>query len=248
MSENTRLRISTWNLERPKAASYKKNSIRIEKLREINADIFVLTETHAAITLNTYSSLASISDTKHGEGESYSSILSRWPILQQIPTHDPVYTVCAEIDTPDSPIIVYGTIITYANDGVSSGTAKRWEKHRLSIERHAADWLRIRKQFPDHLFCVAGDFNQSRDGSGWYEDKQSIKMLTAALSDAGIVCVTECDMRATGLLKTRASIDHICFSTSPSVRVTRLGAWEGTTPDGLRMSDHNGVVVDIEVV
>lgn len=243
------LRIATWNLERPKPNGHSKNLRRIEKIQEINADLWVLTETHSAIALDGYSCLASPGQPGyHSNGESFASIWSRWPIRQVIPTFDQYFTVCADVDSPAGPILVFGTIITYANDPGpdSKSKSRRWEEHRKSIASHAADWRRLQTEFPEHLFCVAGDFNQSRDGSGWYEDADSVKKLSLALNQSSLQCVTEVDMRANGLLRSRASVDHICLSQSLAKSVLTVGAWEGTTDDLCRMSDHNGVVIDVD--
>jgi hypothetical protein len=243
----TVMRIATWNLERPKQNGHSKNLRRIEKIREINADLWVLTETHSAIALDGYACMASPSQPGyHAEGESFAAIWSRWPIRRAVPTFDPYFAVCAEVDSPVGPMIVFGTIITYANDPGPNGKARRWEEHRKSIESHAADWRNLRDQFPNHLFCAAGDFNQSRDGSGWYEDAESLKKLSAALERSSLQCVTEIDMRAKGLLKSRASIDHICLSQSLAKQVFSVGAWEGTSQDGFKMSDHNGVLIEVD--
>ena len=177
-----KLRIATWNVERPKINGHSKNSRRIGKIREIDADLWVLTETSTAIVINGYASLAAESQPGyHLTGESFATIWSRWPIRRRVPTFDPNFAVCAEVDSPVGPMIVFGTIITYANDRGPNGKARRWEEHRKSIESHSDAWYRLHKEFPGHLFCVAGDFNQSRDGSGWYEDAESLNMLTLAL-------------------------------------------------------------------
>lgn len=242
------LRIATWNLERPRPNAHSRNSRRIERIREVDADIWVLTETSSVIALDGYVSLASESQPGyHSTGENFATIWSRWPIRRKLPTFEPFFTVCAEVESPAGPMVVFGSIITYANDKGPDGTARRWEEHRKSIESHGANWWRLRKEFTDHLFCVAGDFNQSRDGSGWYEDAESVKMLSAALDGSDLQCVTEGNMRASGHLKRRASIDHICLSKSLATQGVTVGAWEGTTVDGCRMSDHNGVVIDINV-
>lgn len=242
------MRIATWNLERPKTNGQAKNSRRIEKICEVDADLWVLTETSSAIALTGYESLASGREAGyHSEGENFATIWSRWPILRSLPTFDPSFTVCAEVKSPLGPMVVFGTIITYANDKGSSGAARRWEEHKKSIAAHADDWCRLRKKFPDHLFCVAGDFNQSRDGSGWYEDAEAVKMLSDALDRSALQCVTEVNMRTNGMLLSRSSIDHICLSKSLASQVVSVGAWEGTTADGHRMSDHNGIVININV-
>ena len=91
------------------------------------------------------------------DGENFTTLWSRWPILQALPTFNPALAVCAEIASPAGPLIVFGTIITYANDPGPLKTARRWEEHRKSIDAHAADWQALRQRFPDHHFCVAGD-------------------------------------------------------------------------------------------
>lgn len=241
----TAIRIATWNLERPKQNGHSKNLRRIEKIHEINADLWVLTETHSAIALDGYACLATSSQPGyHTDGESFAAIWSRWPIRRAIPTFDPYFSVCAEVDSPAGPMLIFGTIITYANNPGPGGKARRWEEHRKSIAAHAADWRRLREEFPNHLLCVAGDFNQSRDGSGWYEDADSVAKLSLALDRSSLKCVTELDMRANGL--SRATIDHICLSQPLASGVRTIGAWEGKAPDDCKMSDHNGVFIDVD--
>lgn len=91
--------------------------------------------------------------------------------------------------------------------------------------------------------CIAGDLNQSRDHSGWYEEKQSVEMLSAALRDLSLVCVTEENFQEKGL--SRSTVDHICLSESLVPYKVSVKPWEGTTPTGEKMSDHNGVFVDL---
>lgn len=240
------LRIATWNLERPSLRGHTRNPRLLSRLLATDADLWVLTETNRAIALDGYAALASPSVAGyHRDGENFTTLWSRWPILQALPTFNPALAVCAEIASPAGPLIVFGTIITYANDPGPLKTARRGEEHRKSIDAHAADWQALRQRFPDHHFCVAGDFNQSRDGSGWYADAESVDKLSAALRQSALHCVTDTDMRAAGLLHSRASVDHICLSEPLAARVSHLGAWEGRDHDGLRMSDHNGVVIDI---
>ncbi|MBD1821071.1 endonuclease/exonuclease/phosphatase family protein [Cyanobacteria bacterium FACHB-DQ100] len=242
MTSSIRFRIATWNLERPRQNGWIKNQRRLDRIREIDADIWVLTETNAAIDLNPdYKCIASESYEGHKPGENLTTLWSRWKILRSIPTFNSTCAVCAEIESPFGLVIIYGTVITWANDKGIHGTSKRWEEHRRSIQQHHEDWLRIQKQYPSHLMCIAGDFNQSRDKSGWYEEKQSVEMLSAALHDLSLVCVTE--QKFQGL--SRSTIDHICLSECLVPYKMSVNAWEGETPERGRMSDHNGVFVDL---
>jgi hypothetical protein len=73
-------------------------------------------------------------------------------------------------------------------------------------------------------------------------------MLSDALKAAGLVCVTEEDFVATGKLKTKSSVDHICLDSRLADQVKFVGAWEaGCLKDGTRLTDHNGVYVDVEL-
>ena len=92
--------------------------------------------------------------------------------------------------------------------------------------------------------CIAGDFNQNRDCSGWYEEKQSVEMLSEAFRDLSLVCVTEENFQEKGL--SRSTVDHICLSKSLVPYMLEVGAWEGENSDGRKMSDHNGVFVDLQ--
>jgi len=135
--------------------------------------------------------------------------------------------------------------ITYANDRGPKNISKRWVEHRKSILKHSENWQRIRTDYPDRHFVVGGDFNQSRDGSGWYEDAESVQLLTDALQKSSLTCVTDLDVRKEGMLESRASIDHICLSEGLEAD---FSVWEGSTSDNLRMSDHNGVLIDLRTI
>jgi endonuclease/exonuclease/phosphatase family metal-dependent hydrolase len=241
LNPSTHFRIATWNLERPKQNGWTKNQRRLNKIHEINADVWVLTETSQAIDL--WSDYEPVESCAHNDSENLSTIWSRWKVLRILPTFDSTWAVCAEIDSPFGAMIIYGTVITYANDKGVNGTAKRWEEHRRSIQQHYEDWLRIQKLYPNHLMCIAGDFNQSRDGSGWYEEKQSVNMLSVVLHDLSLVCVTEQNFQVTGL--SRSTIDHICLSEHLIPYKVAVGVWEGTTQGNGKMSDHNGVFIDL---
>ena len=69
-------------------------------------------------------------------------------------------------------------------------------------------------------------------------------MLSDALDDARLTCVTEADLVASVGLS-RRNIDHVCLSTDIASAVTDIQAWEGTVA-GTRLSDHNGITVDLD--
>ena len=115
---------------------------------------------------------------------------------------------------------------------------------RRSIQQHYQDWLCLRQKYPNHLLCIAGDFNQNRDGTQWYKDQQSVEQLTTALQALSLNCVTEMDMRKEFGLS-RASVDHICLCQSLQSQLMNVSAWEGKTTNGEKISDHNGVFLEL---
>lgn len=240
------MRIAAWNLERPKSKGYAKNAARLARIGHVDADIWFLTETHAGIVPPGYHALATRPMAGyHTPGENFSTLVSRWPFVRTIETWNPEFSVCAEIRTPGASVLAYATLITYANDRGPDSASPRWAEHRKYIAEQRQDWLRLARDFPDLPLLIGGDFNQSRDGSGWYEDKRAVAELGDALREAGLRCLTEQDFRLTHDLS-RASIDHLCASHTLVPRVRGIGVWEGQI-DGWRLSDHNGVYVDIDI-
>jgi hypothetical protein len=229
------LTIATWNLERPKLRGWKKNPIICQQLDEIDADIWILTETNSAINPGTcYSEIATSPISEyHNSGENCSTIWSRYPIGRTFPTFDPSIAVCAEILSPLGLFLVYGTIITWANDKGPTGKSKKWQEHYKSIESHAQDWAKLNQGLP---FCVAGDFNQTLSGLTGYGTHLGRKMLSEALQKNNLVCVTD---------KIQFNIDHICLSKDWAKRVNQVNTWQGFTPEGKPISDHQGVYVDL---
>ncbi|MEW6497557.1 MAG: endonuclease/exonuclease/phosphatase family protein [Cyanobacteriota bacterium] len=176
------MKIATWNLERPKLKGWKKNPKIQEQIDEIKADIWILTETNSVIhpendssSPNNYEEIATppISD-YHNPGENCSTIWSRYPIKRTFLTFDHSMAVCAEILSPLGNFLVYGTIITWANDKGPTGTSRKWQEHYKSIASHAQDWAKLNQGLP---LCVAGDFNQTLSGPTGYGTRQGRKIV-----------------------------------------------------------------------
>jgi len=241
------MRIATWNVERPTPKQTPKNEARLEKIREINADIWILTESHEVIDLSGthHGAATKPSARKPRPGEYCAAVWSRWPILRRIDTADPTEAVCVEVEHPDGPLLVYGSIIPWDGCKGPDGNSPKWEEHYRYIEWHGRDWLRLRHEFPDHPLITGGDYNQNRDGARWYGTRKGRDMLTGALEDAGLRCVTEEDFVKTGKLQKRHTVDQICMDLLLAEKIELVGAWERERSDGLRLSDHSGIYVDL---
>ena len=255
------LRIATWNLERPRADQSGKISALESQMQEVDADIWILTETNEAVRPgNDYACVGTSTirnPLTHTLGENRVSIWSRLPINSIVETHDPETAACADIKTPFGSLLVYGTIIpyhaagttySYRSQGVDVTNQKAWQLHYESIRHHKKDWKRIRDDYPNHHFCCGGDFNQNRDGRRWYGTKYGRELLGDALTHNSLYCLTEEDFRKSGKLESRANVDHLCLNQELTDRVVGVGAWEaGLLPNGRRLSDHNGVSVELRV-
>lgn len=242
------MRIVNWNVERP-AINSLKNAIRVKHLLDLRPDLVVLTETSTAVDLGPdfIGLFTEPSPRKPRDGEAVAAIWMRkssLALIDRIETSDPREAVCVELDAHDYRLIVYGSIIPY--HGAKGGDRKSslWQEHKTAIEWHHRDWMELRKAFPDHQLIAAGDYNQSRDGVGQYGTIEVRRMLSAALDDARLICVTEADFVASAGLS-RRNIDHVCLSTDLASAVADVKAWEGTVA-GKQLSDHNGITVELD--
>jgi len=233
------MRIATWNVARPNPRGWKIAPRIEQKLQRISADIWILTETHADLKPGPdYTSHGSEYDQSvHHAGEHWTMIWSRYPIVRQLDTRTPELAACCEIETPLGLSIVYGTVLP-------DGTAKPWDAHYEAIKKQAQDWAQLCADHPNHLLFVAGDFNQNRGGPHQYGTTEGRNRLTNALRDADLFCATEDDLVVEGKLAKLRTIDHICVPSAWPHSVD-VGAWEGTCEDGVRLSDHNGICVDL---
>lgn len=259
----TSLRIATWNLGRPGPSGVERNAAIVAKMAEINADIWILTETHVCISPgDSYNSWSSPANPPlFRPGERATMIWSRLPLRRTLPTFpgmalredaaDPIYpsyavlgeyaspAICAEVATPIGPLLVYGTIITWANDKGPREISKYEEEQRWSVPLYSDDWARLAAE---DTLCVAGDFNARlrvhTDGFGG-ETKITRELLNAALQRSSLVATT-------GSLD--YCIDHICLSATWAERAGKPQQWQATyESDNRPVSDHKGSFVDISL-
>lgn len=255
------LRIATWNVGRPGPSGVERNAAIIAKLREIDADIWILTETNTCISPGTvYNAWASPVDQPFRRpGERATMIWSRLPMRRALPTFagmisradaaNPIYpsyavlgedespAVCVEVITPFGPLLVYGTIITWFGDKGPQERSGHEEEQRRSLPLYSSDWHRLAAEGP---LCVAGDFNaritESTKGPR-AETNVTRDLLKTALARNNLVATTN---------SLDYCIDHICLRRDWAERASPPQQWQAHYgADSRPVSDHQGVSVDI---
>lgn len=237
------MRIGTWNVEY--AAGATKNAARLARLRSADADVWVLTETHDDLDLLPSHQRASTPQRPTGRaGGRWTTIWSRWPIARRLDTADPVRTVLVELRTPSGPLLVYGTVLPWANDAGPDATtpAKGWTEMDRVLPIQTAEWRALRESHPGVPLVVAGDLNMNLGGPHYYGTTRCRSALRGALSALGMSCATTHDRIPPRTLRD-PPIDHVLVPGEWATRV--VSAWEGTQA-GVRLSDHSGLVVEAE--
>lgn len=237
------MRIGTWNVEY--AAGAAKNERRVARMREADAAIWVLTETHDTLVLGPEYHVLSTGQRPHGRsGGRWVAIASVFPFTRRIPTRDPVRTVAGMIDHPLGAVIIYGTVMPWHTDPGPTGDSRNWGEHHRVLPEQAAEWPALRAAYPGVHLCAAGDFNTDLGGAHYYGTKQGRAALVDGLRAADLVCLTSTDRVPDGWLE-HPPIDHVCVSAPLSAGASVVDAWNGTTSDDVRLSDHSAIVVEI---
>ena len=256
------MRIATWNLRRPRRMDARLERL-LDKIRKVDADVWILTETHdEAVPGPSYCSKSSSElGGIFGKGERRTTIWTRLPIIAEIQVFDEESAACVEVQTTNGKMIVYGTVLPYGNAGTNyeynSGGKKHvheksWKLHYDSILEHEQDLSKIQALYPEHAICFGGDLNQSRDGrrwgnGQWYGTGKGRELLSQSLENRGLICLTEQDFVDSRHLTTRSNIDHLCLNKRLDNLVTSVIAWESTQLAGKQDTDHNGVYIDISI-
>lgn len=225
--------IATWNLERLK---HKKNLNHIlDAIKDINADILILTEydEHVVLDYPYREATEFIQEESFGEKlniiykptERRVKIFSRYEIVKKIETFNMHTSVCVELKTPMGNLVVYGTIIGILGN--------RNAKFKLDLAQQIEDFKQIGSK---SNLCVAGDFNISFSDNHYFTDhgrnalKEVFKELDMEIATAGI----------------GKNIDHIVLS-SLFFNSVQENSWNKETKEAVpTLSDHMGVVIDIK--
>lgn len=152
------MRIATWNLDRCPPGASARGSTFLAMMAEVNADVWVLTETYQAFSpgadFRLIAHSAEAPDREAGRGECWVAVWSRLA-AELVPLTEDLERVAAAKIGRD--VVVVGTVLPWNSDTRDprlSGKAAFLAR----LEEQARDWTRLQGS-TGGLF-VAGDFNQ----------------------------------------------------------------------------------------
>ncbi len=237
------MRIATWNLERCSPNTQRASRIN-EYLSNINADVWVLTETYRDFApgpeyhLVDYS--ADANDRQAVDGECWVAVWSRLPSQSVRLTADLERVAAARV----GDVTIVGTVLPWLVDKRNGITGSAEFSARLKDQ--LVDWKRLRNESTG--LCVTGDFNQDLLTTGhYYGSRDGRNALRMALKQVGLECLTADSndpLAESGL----ACIDHICVGGLRTTGTAPSSVWPNPGKLNSNISDHYGVFTNLEVL
>jgi endonuclease/exonuclease/phosphatase family metal-dependent hydrolase len=241
--------LATWNVERLTPSQAGRASRVGHVIDQVNADIWVLTETHADIRPGPdYNGVHTGEPDRPGlPGERWASIWSRFPLEPLTDTSDSSRTTAAIVETPNGPIIIFACVLPWVG---SAWGGTRWSNGAFSasLQSQATDWARIANGRPSAPLFVLGDLNQDLSATHYYGSRANQSELRRRLAASGLSAATGGGSDPVRRHATdRAAIDHICGPTAVLSRSSALvEAWPAAPAPDRGLSDHYGLALTID--
>lgn len=219
------MKIATWNIDRFKSLS--KSSGIIQNLKEIDADILILTEYNKLLHLSYYQykvETNKILDNQYNykDTERRVAIFSKFPIIQIFKTYDNKTSCCAEFETDFGNLIVYGTIV-----GIVGNSDKNFKSDLIKQTEDIESLSKLGS------ICYAGDLNISFSDNYYFTQFGREKFLESFRNNR----LTN----LTGNLK--ENIDHIIISEDFIKNLNHeISEWNPSK----NLSDHKGVLLELK--
>ena len=239
------LKIANWNLERVLPGQKRAERIK-DVISKISADIWILTEAHRNVGPKHSNSVIS---TESQEGECWSSIWSQYPITSLMDfVSDQERCTAAKVIHPEyGNLIIYATVLPWVG---STWRGQSWQEGTAfisALEAYKNDWKKLQLAYPDAIHIIAGDFNQSLVDWHYYGSNKIRLKLEKAMKECNMMFITagKNDPIARDS-NPHACIDHICVSNSKVEKIYSTKRWPDENQPDKTLSDHFGVIVEIE--
>ncbi|RZK00295.1 MAG: endonuclease/exonuclease/phosphatase family protein [Flavobacterium sp.] len=216
------MKIVTWNLERPKINSGKLVEIT-RYLQQLNADIYVLTETNDCVNLGSsyhYYHSEKLPTPYYKNGERRITMISKFQAQKILPVYNSLTSLAIEFETPIGSLIAYGTIT-----GIFGN---RRADFLPELDLQVQDWRNLN----NGNFLIAGDLNMSFSDN-YYFTRVGRQKFVDAFRELDLVNLTE---------NVHQNIDHVIISREKlkSNNIT-VQTWNLDK----KLSDHIGLCVEI---
>ena len=225
----TNFRIATWNIERAVPA---RTEGLLARIGAANADIWIITETRDSFNLGgSYSPVSS--DVQPGTliTGRWVTIWSRLPLIQRVPTRDPIRTAAALYETPLGKLLVFGTVLPWHSDRGPSGDAKNWAEHHRVIPEQADEWVAL------------GEISRRGTLRGWRSEHEPWRRALLRHGAREGTAPGRVETRGTRLYDPHGAsahretgrdphIDHVCLPQGWAERAEMVDAWPGTIDRG----------------
>jgi hypothetical protein len=230
------MKIATWNLERPRQPKTvsRKNELILEKLKEINADILILTETNSCINPGIdYAGFRSeelkpCKEYGYTTGENRATVwIKRTHSATKVKVSNAFTSVCVSVKTEQGELLIYGTVV-----GILGHPSQ-------NVDEQIDDWRRISESGAKSA-CITGDFNVQFGRLDNFTQKSKDKIV-ACFSELGITNLT------CGIAE---NIDHIAISNRFLLNAPHADTHIWNQEKKLhvpKLSDHIGVSVLLEL-
>jgi len=220
---------------------------------EINADVWVLTETSEEISPGAdYQGVATTEWDRpaHGPSEVWTKVWSRWPVERLDSPADPARCVAVRIVPPTrGPFVVYGTVLPWPSSAWRGLPYRGGLAFGAALDAQAGDWARLQTAHPGHDLFVMGDLNQDLciTKPRYCGSRLNQGRLRQTLADSSLVAFTDgANDPVRRDSAPRACIDHICGPVAYASRVHGTMRWPDTPTPVKGLSDHFGVAVDLD--
>jgi hypothetical protein len=240
------MKIATWNLESINRLTPDRGNAILGAMQEVNADVWVLTETWVGLDPLPGYELASQS-CKANDLTPERCWVSIWvrssltsSALDINSRRQRERMAGVQIMNPHGgDFVVVGTVLPWSSDRLWPGAAGFCE----ALADQAAEWKRLQAIPEIGTFMVAGDFNQSLPNQLRYGSKQGATALSDTLRERDLFCLTpESDP-----LTAKPRIDHVCINRrglQPPF-LPQVGTWVVPPYRGKVVTDHAGAFADL---